>query len=165
MDTFDRWTKNKKKQLDEERDQKILDLYLQCIKQNEISKELDVSEATVSLVLEKIFKNSKFAEIKDFKVNLYNIWSYLKQGDTDTTVFGTLPSVNTKRNTTVNTFNQPVNHEIQVTENYELLQYLKRDNEWLRDRVEHLEKTQDVIFERMDAKPGSEKPEISWYRM
>ena len=30
-------------------------------------------------------------ETLNFKVNPYNIWSYGKQGDTDTTVFGTLP--------------------------------------------------------------------------
>jgi len=81
-------------------------------------------------------------------------------------------NVNTKRNTTVNTSHKEsvntvnhVNHEIQVTENYELLGYLKRDNEWLRDRVEHLEKTQDIIFEKIDNKPEKERHELSWYRM
>ena len=29
--------------------------------------------------------------MSNFKPNPYNIWSYGKQGDTDTTVFGTLP--------------------------------------------------------------------------
>jgi len=43
-------------------------------------------------------------------------------------------SVNTKRNTTVNTVDQ-VNHKIQVIENYELMEYLKRDHEWLKDRI------------------------------
>ena len=74
-------------------------------------------------------------------------------------------SVNTKCNTTVNTVNQLVSHDIQVTENYELLGYLKRDNEWLRDRVEHFERVQDNIFEKMDAKSGKERHEVSWYRM
>ena len=57
-----------------------------------------------------------------------------------------------------------VNPGIQVIENYELLQYLKRDNEWLKGRVEHFEHTQDKIFARLDIKVKKET-EITRYRM
>ena len=88
---------------------------------------------------------------------------YLQSSESVNTAYK--ENVNTKRNTTVNTVNQPVSHDIQVTENYELLEYLKRDNEWLRDRVEHFERVQDNIFEKIDNKPEKERHEISWFRM
>lgn len=47
-----------------------------------------------------------------------------------------------------------VNPKIQVIENYELLEYLKRDHEWLQDRIKHFENTQDVILAKLDIKPG-----------
>ena len=77
-------------------------------------------------------------------------------------------SVNTKCNTTVNTVNQvdqKVNHKIQITENYELMEYLKRDHEWLKDRIEHFEHTQDKIFAKIDTKQVKEKTSVSWVRM
>ena len=72
--------------------------------------------------------------------------------------------VNTKRNTVVNTKSQPVNHKLQLTENHEFIEYLKRDNEWLRDRIEHFENTQDKILTKVDTKVKKEKS-ISLYRM
>ena len=85
-------SKNKKKQLDEERNQKILDLHLQCWTQQQIAKEVELEQKQVSNILGSFSKNPKFLKItkmSDFKQNPYNIWSYGKQGDTDTTVFGT----------------------------------------------------------------------------
>jgi len=78
-------------------------------------------------------------------------------------------SVNTECNTFVNTrkdvseVNQ-VHHKVQVAENYELMEYLKRDNEWLKDRIEHFENTQDKIFTKIDVKPKKETS-MSWVRM
>ena len=60
-----------------------------------------------------------------------------------------------------------VNHKIQISENYELMEYLKRDNEWLKDRIEHFEHNQDHILAKVakpDAKAKKETP-ISLYRM
>jgi transcriptional regulator with PAS, ATPase and Fis domain len=60
-----------------------------------------------------------------------------------------------------------VNRKIQISENYELMEYLKRDNEWLKDRIEHFEHTQDHILakvEKLDAKAKKETA-ISLYRM
>ncbi len=79
-------------------------------------------------------------------------------------------SVNTECNTHVNTHKDlsevnQVHHKVQVTENHELIEYLKRDNEWLKDRIEHFEYAQDRIFAKVDAKPKSEKTAISWVQM
>ena len=79
-------------------------------------------------------------------------------------------SVNTKRNTTVNTVNHSqkvsqINPSVQIIENYELLQYLKRDHEWLHDRIEHFEHTQDTILAKLDIKPVKDKSLVSWVRM
>lgn len=65
---------------------------------------------------------------------------------------------------TVNQVNQSVNHKIQISENYELMEYLKRDNEWLKDRIEHFEHTQEHILAKPDAKAKKETA-ISLYRM
>jgi hypothetical protein len=75
-----------------------------------------------------------------------------------------LESVNTSHKESVNTVDQPGNREIQVIENYELMEYLKRDHDWLKDRIEHFENTQDKIFTKIDTKTIKET-ELSWYRM
>lgn len=59
-----------------------------------------------------------------------------------------------------------VNPGIQVIENYELIEYLKRDHEWLQDRIKHFENTQDTILAKLDIKPvDKDKPSVSWVRM
>ena len=72
-----------------------------------------------------------------------------------------------KQEKTVNQVNQQVNHKIQISENYELMEYLKRDNEWLKDRIEHFEHTQDHILAKAAKPDGKAKKEtsISLYRM
>jgi len=57
-----------------------------------------------------------------------------------------------------------VNSNVQVMDNYELMEYLKRDNEWLKDRIEHFEHNQDKIFAKPDGKAKKETS-ISLYRM
>ncbi|MFW6120958.1 MAG: hypothetical protein ACOC80_08700 [Petrotogales bacterium] len=66
-----------------------------------------------------------------------------------------------KQNQKVNQVNQKVN-PIQIVENYEFLEFLKRNDEWLKQRIEHFEKTQDKIISKTDNK---EIREISWFRM
>jgi len=68
---------------------------------------------------------------------------------------------------TVNQVNQKVNHEIQVIENYELLRHYKEEIDWLRDRVEYFEHTQEHILAKV-AKPdvkAKKETAISFYRM
>ena len=57
-----------------------------------------------------------------------------------------------------------VNHKIQISDNYELMEYLKRDNEWLKGRIEHFEHVQDHILAKADGKAKKETA-ISLYRM
>jgi len=57
-----------------------------------------------------------------------------------------------------------VTPNVQVIENYELMEYLKHDNEWLKSRVEHFEHVQDKIFTRLDIKVKKDT-EITRYRM
>jgi len=59
-----------------------------------------------------------------------------------------------------------VNPSIQFIENYELIEYLKRDHEWLQERIKHFEHTQDVILAKLDIKTmNKDKPSVSWARM
>ncbi len=69
-------------------------------------------------------------------------------------------------NTECNTVNQvgQVKPSVQIVENHELMEYLKRDNEWLKDRIEHFEQNQDHIIAKVDAKAKKETS-ISLYRM
>lgn len=87
------WVKAKKEKLDEERDQRILDLHLQCNTQEQIAEMLDITHKTVSNVLASFGKNSeigKITKMSDFEPKLYNIWNYAKQNQC-INVFGTLP--------------------------------------------------------------------------
>ena len=62
--------------------------------------------------------------------------------------------------------NQKVNPQIQIIENFELMEYLKRDHEWLQDRIKHFENTQDIILAKIDTKQiDKEKTSVSWVRM
>lgn len=58
-----------------------------------------------------------------------------------------------------------VNPQIQIIENYELLQYLKRDHEWLQNRIKHFENTQDVILAKLDVKQVDKDKHSLWVRM
>ena len=59
--------------------------------------------------------------------------------------------------------NQKVN-PVQIVDNYELIEYLKRNEEWLKDRIEHFENTQDKIIGKTDT-TAKKKPLLSWVRM
>ena len=86
---FDKWTQNKRQQMEEELKEKINNLYLKCKTQQEISKEVNLSEARISQILKKFLNNNKFTEIKDFKPFLFNIWNPPK--DNQITYFGNNP--------------------------------------------------------------------------
>lgn len=89
--TYRDWTKDKRSQLKDERDDKILDLYLRCWTQQQIANELDMSIGTVNQVLD-IFKNGNIAKNETFKPFLFNIWNLAKQ-DHETSHFGAFPQV------------------------------------------------------------------------
>jgi len=59
-----------------------------------------------------------------------------------------------------------VNPSVQIIKNYEFMEYLKHDNEWLKGRIEHFENTQDTILAKLDIKQvDKDKPSVSWVRM
>jgi len=53
---------------------------------------------------------------------------------------------------------------LQITQNYDIIEYLKRDHEWLKDRIEHFEHTQDIIIEKIKIINKIEKQK-TWFRM
>lgn len=94
-DCINKWTKNKRKELEEQRDQKILDLYLKAENtQEKVAESVEVSDHTVSDVLKKFRENNKFIEISEtFEPYLYNIWSLHKKSEEDLDFFGVFPQI------------------------------------------------------------------------
>ena len=74
--TYRGWTADKQKQLKEDRNQRILDLHLQCWTQTRIAEEIGISVQPVKDILAKLPKNPELT--KDFKPQLYNIWNFAK---------------------------------------------------------------------------------------
>ncbi len=67
--TFRGWTERKRKEITKERDELIIELYLKCKTQEEIAKELDITDQTVANILKMakmpnldFGKNGNFAE-------------------------------------------------------------------------------------------------------
>ena len=78
-------------------------------------------------------------------------------------------NVNTECNTDVNTTNKVDQGKasVQIVENYEILRHYKEEIDWLRDRIEYFEHTQDHILAKV-AKPdvkAKKETSISLYRM
>jgi len=88
--TYRGWTKNKREQLEKDRDSKVIDLWLQCYTQEEISKRIEISEGTVNNIIEKL-KNGKSAKNEDFTPQLYNIWNFARNNN-ETKHFGNVPT-------------------------------------------------------------------------
>ena len=77
--TYRKWTTDKRKQLKEERNQRILDLSLQCWTQERIAEETGTPRQTVTDVIKKLAENGNIAKSgEDFKPELYNIWNFAK---------------------------------------------------------------------------------------
>ena len=92
LSTFNSWTKNKREQLEKDRDTKIMDLWLQCCTQEEISEKFDISQKTVSNRIDILSKSAIDSKItKDFTPQLYNIWNFAKNNN-ETKHFGNVPT-------------------------------------------------------------------------
>lgn len=78
--TYRSWTSDKQKQIKEERNQRILDLHLQCWTQERIAEEIgDITHQGISKIIDGFATNGNIAEsCKDFKPQLYNIWNFAK---------------------------------------------------------------------------------------
>jgi len=88
------WTKAKRGQQEEERNRKILELYLRAWNTQEtIAGVFGVEQKTISNII-NASKNAKISEItKDFKPILYNIWNLQKQDNVAKSHFGSFPQV------------------------------------------------------------------------
>jgi len=71
--TFRGWTERKRKEITKERDELIIELYLKCKTQEEIAKELDITDQTVANIL----KMAKMPNL-EFTPYIYNIWNQSK---------------------------------------------------------------------------------------
>jgi len=78
--TYRKWTTDKRKQLKEERNQRILDLYLQCWTQERIAEEIgDITQVGIKKIIDGFITNGNIAKsYNDFKPELYNIWNFAK---------------------------------------------------------------------------------------
>lgn len=78
--TFYEWTKDKRKEEKEERDQRILDLWLACWTEEEIAKETEVPRKTIDDVIHKwIGENSEIGKIAKEPpscLQFTNLWSF-----------------------------------------------------------------------------------------
>ena len=76
------------KQLREERNQKILDMWLACYSQEEIAEVVGVSHTTVSRAIESFVQNGQLSKMHktfdtdpDFTPPLYNVWTFAKKSN------------------------------------------------------------------------------------
>jgi len=83
---FDKWVSNKAKQLKEEKEQEVINLYLKCLTQQEISDKTGLSQAKIS----EIITNCIYTVPDNFKPFLYNLWN-LSQMNNETSHFGNVP--------------------------------------------------------------------------
>jgi DNA modification methylase len=92
--TIGQWTEARRKDLEEERNRLIIDLYLKAENtQESIAGRLNIPQRTISHVIEIFSKNGNLAEIaKNFTPYLYTIWTQNKQ-DKETSHFGAFPNI------------------------------------------------------------------------
>lgn len=82
------WTKNKREELEKERNRLICEEYLRAWNTYEsVSKLFDLSDSAIK----KIVTNTKIAKSDDFKPFIYNIWNTQKGNDTEH--FGSFPKI------------------------------------------------------------------------
>ncbi len=89
--TYRGWTKNKREQLEKDRDSKVIYLWLQCYTQEEIAKATGLDQATISRITTKFMQNGKTAEMHNFTPQLYNIWNFARNNN-ETKHFGNVPT-------------------------------------------------------------------------
>lgn len=87
--TIKTWTETQRKALKEERNRKILELYLRAQYTLEMIGEIfGIDKATVSRVLQ----NDQMGDLQqDFNPPIYNIWNLKKQDNATTSHFGSFP--------------------------------------------------------------------------
>jgi len=89
--TYRGWTKNKREQLEKDRDSKVIDLWLQCYTPTDIERMLEIPDSTVNRIVDKFSQNGKDAKMGDFTPQLYNIWNFARNNN-ETKHFGNVPT-------------------------------------------------------------------------
>lgn len=91
--SISRWTETQSKALKEERNRKVVELYLKAWNtQESIADILGVTHKTVSNIIENGKKGQMSIFTKNFQPIIYNIWQKLKQ-DNDRKHFGAFPEM------------------------------------------------------------------------
>lgn len=91
--TFREWTRDKRKQQEEETRQAIYDLWLACRTHEEISKAVNLDRTTVTKQIAEFVKNGGSAENHfsgNFEPQLYSIWNFHKATN-EVRHFGNIP--------------------------------------------------------------------------
>ena len=73
------FARNKREQLEKDRDSKVIDLWLQCYTYSDIERLIQVPETTSKRIIEKV-QSGKIAET-DFSPQLYNIWNFARNNN------------------------------------------------------------------------------------
>lgn len=88
--TVSGWTETQRKHLDEERDRKIVELYLRSQYTQEMLGEMfGITKQTVSNILSSFGKSAEIGQ--DFTPPIYNIWNLQKQDNATDSHFGSFP--------------------------------------------------------------------------
>ena len=82
--TYERWTARKPEELEEQRNQKIVDMWLSCEgTEEEIAEQFEVTDRQIAKIVEKKRTNGQTAKSSDFQDSdfapqLYTTWSFGK---------------------------------------------------------------------------------------
>lgn len=88
--TIKRWTETQRKALEEDRNRKIVELYLRAqYTQEMIGEMFGITKQAVSDILSKIAQMGEI--LQDFTPPLYNIWNLQKQDNATDSHFGSFP--------------------------------------------------------------------------
>jgi len=93
--TITRWTDNQRKALEEERNRKIVEMYLHAWNtQQSIAEAVGIPQRTVADIITRFSENGQMSEsAKNFKPFLYNLWKQDKQDVQTDSHFGAFPKV------------------------------------------------------------------------
>lgn len=84
------WTKNKREQLEEDRNRKILELYLRAWNtQQSIADIFGLTQQAINKIFTTFTKSGE--SCKDFEPFIYDIWNLKKQDNATTSHFGSFP--------------------------------------------------------------------------
>lgn len=92
--SIEKWTKDTAEVVEEERNNKIIELHLKAEHtRDSIAEEMEISQGTVSNVIQTFIKKQSYLFFNEsFKPYIYNIWN-LQKADKETKHFGYFPEV------------------------------------------------------------------------